>query len=132
MIEERSWIMYFLFIFLILITAIIIHAVSQFKKKAELSGESELSITAKNILPASKTCKYCSFFTFIGMFITGIILLVEGTDGNWSLLQLSEVQWMNLHLTLTVIFILFFGLHLYIHSHWLKNIFNRKHNYIRK
>ena len=124
--------MYFLFIFLILVTAIIIHAVSQFKKKAELTGEADLSITAKNILPASRTCKYCSLVTFTGMFLTGIIMLIEGTDGNWSLLQLSDVQWKNLHLTLTVVFIIFFGLHLYIHSHWLKNIFSVKHNLIIK
>lgn len=124
--------MYFLFIFLILITAITIHAVSQFKKKAELTGEADLSITAKNILPASRTCKYCSLITFTGMFITGLIMIIEGTDGNWSLMQLSEVQWKNLHLTLTVIFVLFFGLHLYTHSHWLKNVFSRKRNFVRK
>lgn len=124
--------MYFLFIFLILITAIIIHAVSQFKKKAELTGEADLSITAKNILPASRTCKYCSLITFTGMFLTGVIMMIEGTEGNWSLLQLSDVQWKNLHLTLTVIFILFFGLHLYIHSHWLRNVFSRKNNLVKK
>lgn len=118
--------MYFLFIFLILITAIIFHAVSQFKKKAELTGEAELSITAKNILPASKTCKICSMLTFAGMFITGVIMLVEGTNGDWSLLQLEEVQWKSLHLTLTVIFLLFFSLHLYTHSHWLKNVFTKR------
>lgn len=124
--------MYFLFIFLILITAIIIHAVSQFKKKAELTGEADLSITARNILPASRTCKYCSMITFAGMLITGLILLLEGTDSNWSLLQLSEVQWKNLHLTLTVTFVLFFGLHLYTHTHWLKSVFTRKHNFVKK
>lgn len=124
--------MYFLFIFLILITAIIIHAVSQFKKKAELTGEADLSITAKNILPASRTCKVCSIITFAGMFVTGLIMLFEGAGEDWTLLQLSEVQWKNLHLTLTVIFVLFFGLHLYTHSHWLKNVFSRRHNLVRK
>jgi phosphatidylglycerophosphate synthase len=124
--------MYFLLIFVILITAIIIHAVSQFKKKAELSGEADLSITAKNILPASRTCKLCSFVTFIGMFTTGLIMLAEGTDGDWSLLQMNEVQWKNLHLTLTMIFVIFFGLHLYTHSHWLKNVFTGKQNLVKK
>ena len=117
---------------LILITAITIHSVSQFKKKAELTGEANLSITAKNILPASRTCKYCSFITFAGMFITGMIMLVEGTGGDWTLLQMSEVQWKNLHLTLTVIFILFFGLHLYTHSYWLKNIFTKRNAPVKK
>ncbi len=124
--------MYFLFIFVILITAIIIHAVSEFKKKAELTGEADLSITAKNILPASKTCKVCSMLTFAGMFITGLIMLLEGTGGDWTLMQLSEVQWKNLHLTLTVIFVLFFGLHLYTHSHWLKNIFTKRNDLVKK
>ncbi len=124
--------MYFLFIFLILIMAITIHAVTQFKMKAELTGEAYLSITAKNILPASRTCKYCSFVTFAGMFITGLIMIIEGSNANWSLLQMSEAQWKNLYLTLTVIFVLFFGLHLYTHSHWLKNFFSRKHNLVKK
>lgn len=124
--------MYFLFIFLILIIAIIIHAVSEFKKKAELTGESELSITAKNILPASKTCRICSMLTFAGMFITGMIMLVEGTNGDWSLLKLSEAEWKNLHLTLTAVFLLFFGLHLYTHSQWLKNVFTKKSNLVKK
>lgn len=124
--------MYFLFIFLILITAITIHVVSQFKKKAELTGEADLSITARNILPASRTCKYCSMITFAGMLVTGFIMLLEGSDSSWSLLQLSETQWKNLHLVLTAVFVLFFGLHLYTHSHWLKNIFSRKHDLIKK
>jgi uncharacterized membrane protein YedE/YeeE len=119
--------MYFLLIFIILIAALIIHIVSEFKKKAELSGEAKLSITAKNILPASRTCKICSIGTFIGMLITGFVMLLEGgTGSSWNLLQISETGWKEIHLVLTVLFILVFGLHLYTHGYWLKKIFNRK------
>ena len=119
--------MYFLLIFIILIAALIIHIVSEFKKKAELTGEAKLSITAKNILPASRTCKLCSLITFTGMLLTGIIMLLEGgTGSSWNLLQISESGWKEIHLVLTVLFILVFGLHLYTHGYWLKNIFNRK------
>ncbi len=119
--------MYFLFIFIIILTALVIHVVSQFKKKAELSGEAKLSITAKNILPASRTCKICSIGTFIGILITGLIMLVEGRMGNnWNLFQIGESGWVEIHLVLTTLFILIFGLHLYTHSNWLKKIFSRK------
>ncbi len=118
--------MYFLIIFLILLIATVIHVVSQFKKKAELSGEANLSITAKNILPASRTCKICAIGTFAGMIITGLVMLFEGRGNDWSLLKLSEGQWIEIHLILIALFVLVFSLHLYTHSYWLRRIFNKK------
>ncbi len=127
MIFEKSNIVYFLIIFIMILTALVIHVVSQFKKKAELSGEAHLSITAKNILPASRTCKICSIGTFTGMLITGLIMLIEGRMGNsWDLFQIGESGWVEIHLVLTTLFILILGLHLYTHSYWLKKDFNRK------
>lgn len=125
MITERSNTMYFLLIFLILIIAIIVHVVSEFRKKAELTGEAKLSITARNILPASRTCKICSYITFIGFVATGLLMLAEGSGTNWSLLEITESQWKNIHLGLISIFIVTFGLHLYTHSNWLKDIFSK-------
>ena len=126
MLIERSLLMYFLIIFIILLLATVIHVVYQFKKKAELTGEAKLSITAKNILPASRTCKICAIGTFIGMIVTGLIMLIEGSGNNWNLFQLSEGQWKEIHLILTVLFVLVFALHLYTHGYWLKRIFNKK------
>lgn len=119
--------MYFIIIFTILIIATVIHVVSQFKKKAELCGEAKLSITAKNILPASRTCKICSIGTFAGMIITGIVMLIENSTGNdWSLLSLGEGQWKEIHLLLTAVFVIVFALHLYTHGYWLKKKLTRK------
>jgi len=118
--------MYFLLIFLILLIAIVVHVVSEFRKKAELTGEAELSLTARNILPASRTCKICSLVTLTGLLLTGLLMLFEGSGTNWSLLQLSESQWKNIHLGLLSVFIVTFGLHLYTHSNWLKNILRKK------
>lgn len=124
--------MYFLLVFLILLTAIIIHVISEFRKKAELTGESNLSITAKNILPASRTCKICSLITFIGLIATGQLLFLEGSGSGWSLLQLNEAQWKNIHLILFSVFIIAFGLHLYTHSKWLKMVISKKLHSVRK
>ncbi len=118
--------MYFLLIFLILLIAIVVHVVSEFRKKAELTGEAELSLTARNILPASRTCKICSLVTLTGLLLTGLLMLFEGSGTNWSLLQLSESQWKNIHLGLLSVFIVTFGLHLYTHSNWLKNMLRKK------
>ncbi|KXK48511.1 MAG: hypothetical protein UZ05_CHB002002061 [Chlorobi bacterium OLB5] len=118
--------MYFLLIFIILITALAIHIISEFKKKAELSGEADLSITAKNILPASRKCKECAVITLTILIITGILMLIEGPGTNWSFLNLSENSWKNIHLLFLVIFLASFGLHLYIHWSWLKNQIIRK------
>ena len=124
--------MYFLVLFLILFIAIIVHAVSEFRKKAELTGEANLSITAKNILPASRTCKICSLITLLGVIATGQILFFEGSGSGWSLLQMNETQWKNIHLILFSVFITVFGLHLYTHSKWLKHIFTGKAKTVRK
>ncbi|HRE10352.1 MAG TPA: DUF4405 domain-containing protein [Ignavibacteria bacterium] len=113
-------------IFLILLIAIVVHVVSEFRKKAELTGEAELSLTARNILPASRTCKICSLVTLTGLLLTGLLMLFEGSGTNWSLLQLSESQWKNIHLGLLSVFIVTFGLHLYTHSNWLKNMLRKK------
>lgn len=118
--------MYFLIIFTILIAAIIIHVISEFKKKAVLTGEANLSLTAKNILPASKTCKICSLITFIAMVLTGSIMLYEGIGTGWSLLSLGEIQWRNIHLLISVLFIILFGLHIYVHWNWIKHMFDNK------
>lgn len=118
--------MYFLLIFIILITALAIHIISEFKKKAELTGEANLSITAKNILPASRKCKECAVITLSILIITGFLMLIEGPGTNWSFLNLSENSWKNIHLLFLVIFLVSFGLHLYIHWSWLKNQIIRK------
>lgn len=118
--------MYFLLIFIILIAALAIHVISEFKKKADLTGEANLSITAKNILPASRKCKECAAITLSILIITGLIMLIEGPGTNWSLLNLSESSWKNIHMLFLVIFLASFGLHVFIHWSWLKNQIIRK------
>lgn len=113
--------MYFFLLFAILIVAIIIHAVSEFRKKAIRSGEFELSITAHNILPASKICKICSIATFILMLTTGVLMLAENSNSNWNILSMSDKTWKELHVIISVSFFLIFSLHLYTHSGWIKH-----------
>lgn len=113
--------MYFFLLFIILLTAVVIHVVSEFRKKAVLSGESELSITAKNILPASKTCKICSAITFLAMIFTGGLMLAEGQETGWYMLNINEKIWKDIHIIAAVIFFISFSLHLYIHQGWIKH-----------
>ncbi len=113
--------MYFFLVFAILIIAITVHAVSEFRKKAIRTGEAELSITAKNILPASKVCKVCSAVTFSIMLLTGILMLAESSYENWNLFSISSTVWKELHVTISILFFLLFALHLYTHSGWIKH-----------
>lgn len=118
--------MYFLIIFIILFTVLTVHVISEFKKKAAKTGEENLSITAKNILPASRMCKNCSAITLSILVITGLLMLFEGQGTNWSLVSLSEHDWRNIHLIFSFIFLVSFGLHIYIHWPWVKNQITRK------
>ena len=118
--------MYFFIILFILLAAIVIHIIAEYKKKAIRTGEAELSLTAKNILPTSRTCKLSAFFTFVAVVLTGILLAAERGSGNWSVLSLSSSQWAEIHLAIVLIFAALFGLHVYIHWKWIKNIFGSK------
>lgn len=113
--------MYFFLLFAILIVAITVHAVSEFRKKADKSGETELSITAKNILPASRICKICSAITFTFMLLTGILMLAQSSYDSWDLLNISSSVWKEFHITISIILFLIFALHLYTHAGWIKH-----------
>lgn len=117
--------MYFLLVFGILTLSLIIHLIYEYKKKAVLTGEANLSLTEKNIMPFARVCKVCSLFTFAAMTITGIFILIGDTQSNWNLLSLSGTAWKQIHFIISLIFIILFGLHLYIHWSWIKEYFKK-------
>lgn len=118
--------MYFFIILFILLAAIVIHVIAEYKKKAIRTGEAKLSLTARNILPTSRTCKISAMFTFIAVILTGMLLATEGGSGNWSVLSLSSSQWAEIHLAIVLVFAALFGFHVYIHWEWIKHIFSGK------
>lgn len=118
--------MYFFIILFILIAAIVVHIIAEYKKKAIRTGEAYLSLTAKNILPTSRTCKISAILTFIAVILTGILLAAEGGSGNWSVLSLSSSQWAEIHLAIVLVFAALFAFHVYVHWKWIKHLFSGK------
>jgi hypothetical protein len=116
--------MYFFIVLFLLLAAIVIHIIAEYKKKAIRTGEADLSLTARNILPTSRTCKVSSLVTFIAIILTGILLAAEGGRGDWNILSISSSQWADIHLTIVILFVILFGLHVYIHWKWIKHIFS--------
>lgn len=118
--------MYFFIILFLLLSAIVIHIIAEYKKKAIRTGEADLSLTAKNILPTSRTCKVSAILTFFAVILTGILLAVEGGSGNWRLLSLSSSQWAEIHLAIVLVFAALFSFHVYVHWKWIKHLFGGK------
>lgn len=118
--------MYFFIILFILFAAIVVHVLAEYKKKAIRTGEAELSLTARNILPTSRTCKVSAMFTFFAVILTGILLAAEGSSGNWRVLSLSSSQWAEIHLAIVLVFAALFGFHVYVHWKWIKHLFSGK------
>jgi hypothetical protein len=121
--------MYFFLVLVVIMLITVNYYVSEYKKKAILSGESELSLTAKNILPFCRTCKICSALSFGFMLITGILLIIaplaSGTT-EWIFLDISRGEWKVFHLFIALLFVASFSFHTYIHWNWFKAAFARK------
>ena len=97
------------------------HVVSEYKLKAVKAGEADLSILDKNKFFMCRTCKFCAISAFIVMILTGIILLFAPPGEvayvtNWNLLNLSQQNWLTIHIIVTVLFVITFSFHLY--GHW--------------
>jgi hypothetical protein len=121
--------MYFGLIITIILLVMISLAVSQYKEKAISSGEADISLTGKNILPFCRTCKYSSFTSFVIMVITGFILILSTTQSGDAWWTLSDVEIKNLttfHFIVGIIFVLSFAFHTYIHWNWIKALFGNK------
>lgn len=121
--------MYFFLVLVVIMLVTVNYYVSEYKKKAINSGEADLSLTEKNILPFCRTCKYCAAGSLIFMIISGFLLiLVPAVTGNanWSFLIFDKGKWINVHLFLVVVFLLSFSFHTYIHWNWFRAAFSRK------
>lgn len=121
--------MYFFLVLVVIILVTVNYYVSEYKKKAIAAGEADLSLTEKNILPFSRTCKICAAISFFFMFITGILfILIPVFTGNtdWSFMDINISVWMDLHFVIGIIFVLSFSFHTYIHWNWFKAAFSRK------
>lgn len=121
--------MYFGLIITIILLVMISLAVSQYKAKAIKSGEADLSLTERNILPMCRSVKYCSFASFFIMVVSGIILIFETTqsgDAWWTLTDVEIKKLTTFHFIVGIIFILSFAFHTYIHWNWIKALFGNK------
>jgi len=121
--------MYFFLVLVVIILVTLNYYVSKYKQKAIKSGESELSLIDKNVLPFCRTCKICSGLSFLLMLVTGLLMIIapasENTS-NWIFLSVTKVQWLRIHFSIGVIFLLSFAFHTYIHWNWFKAIFGKR------
>jgi uncharacterized protein YqhQ len=121
--------MYFFLVLVVIMLITVNYYVSEYKKKAIKAGESELSLTDKNILPFCRTCKICSGLSFMLMVISGLILiiapLVSGST-EWIFLDITKGDWKVFHLFVALIFVASFTFHTYIHWNWFKAAFARR------
>lgn len=117
--------MYFSFIIFVILLIIITIMITNYKNKAVKSGEANLSLMEKNILPFCTTCKYSSLVSFILIIASGVILVLapgSSENGQWSLFNLSLKNWTVFHCTVITVFILSFAFHTYIHWGWVKSM----------
>lgn len=121
--------MYFFLVLVVIILITLNYYVSQYKLKAIRAGESELSLTDKNVLPFCRTCKICSGLSFLLMIVTGFMIITipaAENSSNWIFLTLTKAQWLRIHFSIGVIFILSFAFHTYIHWNWFKAVFGKR------
>jgi hypothetical protein len=121
--------MYFFLVLVVIILVTLNYYVSQYKQKAIQAGESELSLTDKNVLSFCRTCKICSGISFLLMIITGFLIIIAPAvqdSSNWIFLSVTREQWLRIHLFIGVIFILSFAFHTYIHWNWFKAAFIKR------
>jgi hypothetical protein len=116
----------FYFILLIFFLVIItLHFISQYRLKAIKTGEAGLSPLDKSILPFCSVCKVCSVILFFILFSTGIFLLAARSFGS-EFLFLSGDQWVRIHMSFVILFVILFVFLTYLHSSWLRKAFDRK------
>ncbi len=121
--------MYFFLVLVVIMLITVNYYVSEYKKKAIKAGESELSLTDKNILPFCRTCKICSGLSFLLMVITGVILIIAplATGATeWIFLDITRGDWKVFHLFVALLFVASFAFHTYIHWNWFKAAFTRR------
>jgi len=111
------------------------HIISEFKIKAIKAGEADLSLLEKNKFFMCRTCKMCAITAFFVMLMTGFLLLFAPPGEiayitSWDLLGLTKEGWKAIHVIISVLFIVTFTFHIYIH--WgaalsgLKRLFGKK------
>lgn len=121
--------MYFFLVLVVIILVTLNYYVSQYKQKAIEAGETELSLTDKNVLPFCRTCKICSGITFLLMVMTGLLIIfapAAENSTNWIFLSFTKLQWSRFHFLTGVIFIVSFAFHTYIHWNWFKAFFSKR------
>lgn len=127
--------MFYFFLIAFFIFYISCQIIAEYKLKAIKTGEADLSLIEKNILPACRSCKFCAVTTFFILLFSGIILLFAPAGQipfvtEWNALSLTKQDWQIIHFVISIVFILTFGFHIYIHWKWassfIKGIFIRK------
>lgn len=96
------------------------HIVSEYKIKAIKAGEADLSLLEKNKFFMCRTCKMCAITAFFVMLMTGFLLLFAPPGEipyitSWGFLGFSKDSWVTVHLAVSVLFIVTFTFHVYIH-----------------
>ena len=120
--------MYFFLVLVVIILVTLNYYVSNYQQKAIEAGETELSLTDKNILPFCRTCKICSGLSFLMMIVTGLLLIMAPAAENsadWIFLSLSKSQWLRIHFSIGMLFVFSFAFHTYIHWNWFRTAFGR-------
>jgi hypothetical protein len=120
--------MYFFVILVVILLITLSYYVTQYKSKAVKSGEADISLTGKNILPFCRTCKFVSAATCALVVLSGTLLIFASYAqiNGWSFLDLTKNNWRSFHLIAAVVFIFSFSFHIYIHWNWIKSLIGRK------